>query len=105
MDESPKALALELAQDLDSELGGGVVTALRDDNKTRSFGLNEAALMADLILSAIQIAMEYLSDKKTGALDAYLEANLPKPGEVSAAKRADIIRAVLKRFADSGQKA
>jgi hypothetical protein len=93
-----EALALELAKDLDGELGGGVAAALQDGGSTRAFGIGEAAAAAGLIMSAVQIAMQYYSDKKMAALEAYLEANLPKPGVVSDAKRASIIRRVLAKF-------
>lgn len=49
--------------------------------------------------------MQFLSDKKISALEAQLEANLPKPGKVSPAKRASIIRKVLEKFSGSGPKA
>jgi mono/diheme cytochrome c family protein len=102
MEDKAKALALELAQDLDGELGGGVAAAMRDDNKTRDFGLSEAAAAAGLILAGVQIAMQYLSDKKMAALEAYLEANMPKPSKVTPAKRTSIIRKVLEKFSKSG---
>ena len=98
MDDNAKAVALELAKDLDGELGGGVAAAMEGGSQTRAFGIGEAAAAAGLIMSAVQMAMQYYSDKKMAALEAYLEANLPKPGVVSDAKRANIIRKVLAKF-------
>jgi hypothetical protein len=105
MDDNAKATALELAKDLDGELGGGVAAAMEGGGGTRAFGVGEAAAAAGLIMGAVQIAMQYYSDKKMAALEAYLEANLPKPEKVSEAKRASIIRRVLEKFTGSGQKA
>ena len=107
MDEkaNAEALALELAKDLDGELGGGVAAALQDGDSTRAFGIGEAAAAAGLIMGAVQIAMQYYSDKKMAALEAYLEANLPKPEKVSEAKRASIIARVLQKFGGLGQNA
>ena len=104
MDDKAKALALDIAKDLDGELGGGIVAELQRDNKTRAFGLNEAAAIAGLILSGVQIALQFLSDKKISALEAHLEASLPKPGKVSPAKRASIIRNVLEKISGGGPK-
>ena len=100
MDEkaNAEALALELAKDLDGELGGGVAAAMEGGAETRAFGISEAAVAAGLIMGAVQMAMQYYSDKKMAALEAYLEANLPKPAAVSEAKRASIIRRVLAKF-------
>lgn len=107
MDEkaNAEALALELAQDLDGELGGGVAAAMEGGAETRAFGIGEAAAAAGLIMGAVQIAMQYYSDKKMAALEAHLETNLPKTEKVSEAKRASIIRRVLEKFTGSGQKA
>lgn len=98
MDDNEKVVALELARELDGELGGGVVAAMQDECSNRSFGLSEAATLAGLILSAVQIAMQYLSDKKITELDARLEAHLPQPNKVSSAKRTRIIRKVSEKF-------
>jgi hypothetical protein len=105
MDDNAKALALELARDLDGELGGGVSAAMQDESNTRAFGIGEAAVAAGLIMNAVQMAMQYLSDKKMTALEVYLEEHLAKPGKVSEAKRASIIRKVIEKFSGSGQKA
>ncbi len=98
MDNKAKALALELAKDLDSELGGGVAAAMEGGAETRAFGIDDAVAAAGLIMSAVQIAMQYYSDKRMAALETHLEANLPKPAVVSDAKRASIIRRVLAKF-------
>jgi hypothetical protein len=93
-----KVLALELAQELDGELGGGVAAALRDDGKTRAFGLTEAVAAAGLLFNGVQLAMQWASDKKMAELQAMLEEKLGKPDKVSPEKRASIIRRIVERF-------
>jgi hypothetical protein len=98
MDSTAKQAALELAQELDGELGGGVAAALQDENSSRTFGVGEAAALAGLIMGAVQMVMQHLSDKKMANLQAYLEEHLPKSGKVSQEKRATVIRNVLRKF-------
>jgi hypothetical protein len=104
MDDNAKAMALELAQDLDSELGGGVVAAIQDGSSTRAFGISEAAAAAGLIMSAVQIVMQYYSDKKMTALEAYLDEHLHKPSQITPAKRANIISKVKEKFSNLARK-
>ena len=102
MNDNSKAetLALELAQELDGELGGGVAAAMQNDGKTRDFGavVSVATALAGLIMSAVQIVMQLQSDKKMAELEALLNAQLPKPDKVSAEQRASVIRKVLRKF-------
>ena len=104
MNDNSKAetLALELAQELDGELGGsgGVAAAMQDDGKTRDFGavVSVATALAGLIMSAVQIVMQLQSDKKMAELETLLNAQLPKPDKVSAEQRASVIRKVLRKF-------
>ena len=102
MNDNSKAetLALELALELDGELGGGVAAAMQDDGKTRDFGavVSVATALAGLIMSAVQIVMQLQSDKKMAELEALLNAQLPKPDKVSSEQRASVIRKVLRKF-------
>ena len=98
MNDDLKAMALDIAMQLDRELGGGIVNFIRRDNKSRTVGFDEAAALAGLILGAIQIGMQYYSDKKMSLLQAYLEEHLPRSERISPAKRAIVIETVAEKI-------
>lgn len=106
MDKKARAAVLELAQELDTELGGGVTAALLNENKTRDFGqaVSAAPALVGLIMGAVQIVMQLRSDKKMANLQAFLEEHLPKPDNVSSEQRASIICKVLSKLGDDSEK-
>lgn len=103
MGDTAKAAELELAQELDGELGGGVVAALQDGNQTRDIfaAMSVAATVAGLLMSAVQIVMQWQSDKKIADLEALLNNGLPKPDKVTPEQRTSIIHKVLAKFRGS----
>jgi hypothetical protein len=98
MTDDPKALAFELARDFDGEYGGRVSAALRDMGQSRSFGLGDALGVAGLLLSGVQIAMQWKSDKQMSDLRTLLDEMLGRPEKVSADKRASVIGRIVARF-------
>lgn len=100
MNDQAKAATLELAEELDGEFGGGVVAALQDGNKTRDIfaAMGVGATIAGLLMSAVQIVMQWQSDKRIADLEALLNNGLPKPDKVTPEQRTSIIRKVLAKF-------
>jgi hypothetical protein len=67
---------------------------------TRAFGLglSEAAAAAGLLMSCIQLAWQYASDKRLNEILDRLEKDAPKPEKVSEEKRRSIIQRVAAKF-------
>ena len=98
-------IALELANDLAGEFGDEFVSetekrlnSAQQGTRSFTFGISEAAAAAGLLLSCIQIAWQYASDKRMNELLERLEKDAPKPEKVSEEKRRSIIQRVAEKF-------
>ena len=101
-------IAMELANDLAGDFGDEFVgetkkrlSAAEQGTRSLTFGISEAAAAAGLLLSCIQLAWQYATDKRMNDLLARLEEHAPKPVKVSEEKRRSIIQRVAEKFTSS----
>ena len=99
-------IAREIALELKPEFGEEIVAETEkrlSEQGTRGFGVtpSDAAAVAGLILGCIQLALQYVSDKRMDELFKTLKEEAPKPPQISEEKRDGIIQRIAAKF--SGQ--